>query len=933
MDAKINSLLGPYFFVFLFVLASSGLRAQTRADRTNQAMELHMAGAIFTSDEQWDSAVYYTQLAVVAREVLFTDSLNLDLGKSNFNAGVALNGRSDYAAARPFLERALAVYRALDLPPPQRHRPPTTTIELAVALAGIGDFAAAKNQLRIAMAEAGSATEVTMPRKFDLEARCYAELGGILFEQDSLEAARPYLERSADLYRELIRRQDDYFGYYLGNSLTPRFNMAVTQLKLKDYPAAEKELLELMAIYGDNNFTSELANSCNVLGQVYFETSRFSQARKLLTKGRSAAEKAGIPQYTAQNEDYWGSLLMAEGKPAEAAAFFQRAQATLLPEYSPQAITDVPQFAEIRYADNQQDLFLYLNDQAGALDAVRGMGATVGDARLALFYTADALLDDLRQQHSGQASKFFWREKTAAFYEAAIRLCHERDRPEDAFFFFEKSKAVLLYEALVGSDALRELPDTLRQRENQLAQAVTTAQSAAGSVTGQDRAQALQAVISAQGTLSEFRRELRSRFPRYRTLTERVVVPEPLEFSMDVLEPTNQTLVHYFFGPEQTYVLSYYQTGLQTHYLGKSDSLQVIAGKMLSYFTQPTDIQNDPAGYATAALAAYQAFLAPLELPAGQPLLIIPDGPLTYLPFPALLTEEEEEEEEEASSGQLGNLPYLLRRHAVAYGHSAGILSRKQATGNAEGGIVAFAPFADGSAALDYPTLPFSEDELLEVTEAFEVDLIMNETATLSQFRERAVSANVLHLSTHAFASTDAGTPLIAFYDQPLFLQEVYHQDLSADLVVLSACQTNIGKLARGEGVLGLGRGFIQAGAASVIASLWNVNARAGGQVLSKFYQMISQGETKGAALHSAQLVYLDDPTIRDVEKSPYLWAGLTYYGTETGLELKPAKGGKWFFWGALVGIIGLALVIWIWNRRVAKGRRSFELVVHQVWF
>ncbi|WP_020571273.1 CHAT domain-containing protein [Neolewinella persica] len=908
MDRKIATLLTRISLLTL-ALCPAFLPGQSRDSLLARGARYHSLGVTYIQNEQLDSAVYYTRLAVRDREAALGDTPDINLGKSNFNAGRALNGRSDYAAARPYLERALAIYRGLDLPPDQTHRPPTTAIELAKALSGIGDFAAAKNQLRVAMTETGAATEVTMLRKYDLEALCYAELGGILFEQDSLEAARPYLERSAELYRGLIRLEDDNFGWYLGNSLVPRFNMAVTQQKLKDYPAAEKELLGLLEIYADNDITSELANGCNVLALLYIETGQLSKARTFLTKGKLAAIQANIPQYKAQNDDHWGSLYLAEGKPAEAAAFFQQAQATLLPEYSPVNITDVPQLAELRYADNQQDLFLYINDQARALDAMDGKGAEIAEALSQLYRTGDALLDDLRQQHSGQASKFFWREKTAAFYESAIKHCHQANLPEDAFFFFEKSKAVLLYDAIRGSDALRELPDTLRQREKQLARAVTRAQSEMGTSEAQDRTEALQAVISAQGNLSEFRRQLRSRFPHYRALTENVVVPAPTTFHERTLVSTGQALLHYFMGPTQTFALYLDQSGLKTFNLGKTDGLQQIATELLAYFSKPTDIQNDPAGYAAAAFTVYQAFLAPLSLPANQSLLIIPDGPLTYVPFPALLTEEV------STANQLSRLPYLVRRHPVSYGHSASILSRKQPANTSGDRIVAFAPFVNGSATLAYPPLPFSQDELQQITESFQVELLTSEAATLARFREKAAYANILHLSTHAFASTDAGAPLIAFHDQPLFLREVYHQDLNADLVVLSACQTNIGKLAKGEGVLGLGRGFIQAGAASVIASLWNVNARSGGQVLSTFYQTLGQGETKGKALHLAQLRYLDDATMRDVEKSPYLWAGLTYYGTETGLELQPAKNSKAFLWGALVGVLGLTLVLVWYNR------------------
>ena len=133
-----------------------------------------------------------------------------------------------------------------------------------------------------------------------------------------------------------------------------------------------------------------------------------------------------------------------------------------------------------------------------------------------------------------------------------------------------------------------------------------------------------------------------------------------------------------------------------------------------------------------------------------------------------------------------------------------------------------------------------------------------------------------------------------------------------ADLVVLSACQTNVGKLAAGEGVLGLGRGFIQAGAGSIIASLWNVNARGSGRVLGDFYQQLDAGSTKGMALHKAQISYLNDNTLRNLDKSPYLWAGLTYYGNEGQITLarKPTSA----IWGAL-GAVALSLGLLLWRR------------------
>jgi CHAT domain-containing protein len=736
------------------------------------------------------------------------------------------------------------------------------------------------------------------------------ELGTLQYNQDSFNNAIALYEEVQRRYQELETKQPDLIDWELAsNESLARFNLANSNFQLEDYSLAEHQYLEVLPYLEAYERPGDVGLLQNNLAWLYTKTGQLRKAEQWLTKGQSTAEALNDARLTAQNNSHWGGWYLAQGRPTQAAIAQQQAQAALLPEYDPTSYFEAPPLAQLKYADYQTDLFIYLTDQARALDAMEGKGAEKAEALSQLYRTGDSLLDNLRQQQSGQGSKLFWREKTSVFYEQAIRHCHQSNLPEDAFFFFEKSKAILLYEAILGSDALRELPENLRQQEKQLAQAVTMAQTAMGSDGGQDRAEALQAVISSQSDLTQFRSQLRQQFPRYRALTENIVVPAPTAFYENTLASTGQALLHYFVGPTQTFALYLDQGGLQTFNLGKTDSLQQVATELLAYFSKSTDIQNNPAGYAAAAFAAYQAFLAPLSLPANQSLLIIPDGPLTYLPFPALLTEEA------TDANQLSSLPYLLRRHPVSYGHSASILSRKRYTNSSKGRMVAFAPYADGSAAMNYPPLPFSQDELQQVTQAFEVDLIMNGEATLAQFSKKAGSANVLHLSTHAFASTDAGSPLIAFHDQPLFLREVYHQDLSADLVVLSACQTNIGKLAKGEGVLGLGRGFIQAGAASVIASLWNVNARVGGQVLSNFYHTIGQGKTKGSALHSAQLDYLDDPTIRDFEKSPYLWAALTYYGTETELELQPAKSSKGPLWGALIGIVGLILFK-LWGKK-----------------
>jgi CHAT domain-containing protein len=109
-----------------------------------------------------------------------------------------------------------------------------------------------------------------------------------------------------------------------------------------------------------------------------------------------------------------------------------------------------------------------------------------------------------------------------------------------------------------------------------------------------------------------------------------------------------------------------------------------------------------------------------------------------------------------------------------------------------------------------------------------------------------------------------------------LRLADVYSLELDADLVVLSACRTALGKEVRGEGLIGLTRGFMHAGAARVLASLWSVDDRATAELMKRFYRhLLKDHLTPPAALRAAQLGMARDPRWA----SPYLWAGFSLEG------------------------------------------------------
>jgi CHAT domain-containing protein len=109
-----------------------------------------------------------------------------------------------------------------------------------------------------------------------------------------------------------------------------------------------------------------------------------------------------------------------------------------------------------------------------------------------------------------------------------------------------------------------------------------------------------------------------------------------------------------------------------------------------------------------------------------------------------------------------------------------------------------------------------------------------------------------------------------------LRLHDIYNLKLPAELIVLSACQTGLGKEIKGEGMEALARGFMYAGAARVVVSLWSVNDRATAELMTKFYQkMLKRGERPAAALRAAQV----EMWRQKQWQSPYYWAAFTLQG------------------------------------------------------
>jgi CHAT domain-containing protein len=191
---------------------------------------------------------------------------------------------------------------------------------------------------------------------------------------------------------------------------------------------------------------------------------------------------------------------------------------------------------------------------------------------------------------------------------------------------------------------------------------------------------------------------------------------------------------------------------------------------------------------------------------------------------------------------------------------------------------------------LHLPRLAFTRDEAKAILAVVRPGSGM-EAMDFDASRKRAISGElaryrVVHFATHALVDNihpELSGLVLSLVDQRgkpvdgfLGLQDIYNLDLSADLVVLSACQTALGKQINGEGMIGLTRGFMYAGASGVMATLWNVNDFATAKLMAHFYKAMEQdGMTPAQALRQAQLALWEArPT-----SAPYYWAGFILQG------------------------------------------------------
>ena len=485
----------------------------------------------------------------------------------------------------------------------------------------------------------------------------------------------------------------------------------------------------------------------------------------------------------------------------------------------------------------------------GQARALAGLGRTQ-DA-LAAVREAVRHVEEIRADLADPTLRSGFFEDKQGIYRQAVYLALQAQRPEEAFAFAERSRSRTFLDLLGGQTPLskgrtRALVDEEVQLRTRLAEA--RAQEAAAEDDDTEPAAGL--VESLDRDYRAFLDRVRKESLEQASLmaVEPVTLPE-----IQALLPEGTTLLEYEVGDGG--IVAWVVERARFAVVRLPGDRSALLG-MIRRFRAAVGGQAPTAEVEAQAQALYRRLIAPArEQIQGRRLVIVPHGALHYLPFAALRSPAGRWLVEDFALSVLPSASVL--RYLVDKG--AGAPARALVVGNPDLGSALALPWAEREARL------VGQRER-------DATVLLRGDATEAQVKQRVESVGLVHFATHGELSEEdplASAVLLvpgAGEDGRLEVREVFGLDLHARLVVLSACETGLGKLSRGDELVGLQRAFLYAGTPAVITTLWKVDDRASYELIRAFYdRLAAAGPVE--ALRQAQL------EVRQAFPHPFAWA------------------------------------------------------------
>jgi CHAT domain-containing protein len=425
-------------------------------------------------------------------------------------------------------------------------------------------------------------------------------------------------------------------------------------------------------------------------------------------------------------------------------------------------------------------------------------------------------------------------------YASMMRALLSEGKQEEAFNYSERARSRGFLDVLGSKVQLSRVKSGLLEEERALQERIASIKARLSDET------------EGETERSVLRKQLAEAERAYSAFLARVRKQDKEQVSLMSVEPLTLKEVHEFLDPQTTLVEFFVSERNAFVFVVEKDKLHVVTvelpreklARLVKDLRESVFTLGEKNKFDDASALLHKQLIEPL-IPhiTGKELIIVPHDVLHYLPFHALV----------GSDGR-----YLIEKYPIYYLSSASLLQFVKEKGKAGGEKV----LAFGNPDLGDPekNLEFAELEAKEVKAAYpESSVYIGKEATEEKSKTLSANHDILHFATHAKLDEDdplSSAVLLAREDREdgrLEVREIFGMDLKAKLVVLSGCETGLGKLSTGDELVGLTRAFIYAGTPSVVASLWSVDDSSTAHLMASFYKNLKT-MSKVEALRQAQL-------------------------------------------------------------------------------
>ena len=735
----------------------------------------------------------------------------------------------------------------------------------------------------------------------------YNNLGLIHIQMDDYENALQFLERAQEIKLNIYGEEhiETAVGYH---------NLASSYLNNEQYEKAEKNYflsLEIRQnIYGKShpNLILPYINIANL----YIQIERYSDARDVLRKALAIGKERLGESHPDVLSIYsqMGEINEEEGQLKQAGEFYQKTISILIGETYQPMLTEVD-LDNVNYplrlvettkqlGELNLELFYETEDRENLYESIR------------LFDVAVSAIDFLQTQYQSEASKLRLIENHYSIFSAAIDVYYilfqqtgELVWLEEMIDFAEKGRSRVALDLLqsVKARSFGGVPEDVIEEERRLNKIVTDnfqnlhLEQEKGLDANEAKIQEYRdSLFHARRNLIEFTESLEENYPDYFALKYKRTTAS-LNDIQQMLH-RDETALYYIFGRDHLYGLAIENDRVAVEKTAPIDSVN---SKVIR-LKEAVISRNDTA-YKQTAYELYEALVEPLNSNInGSSLLIFPDQTLHYLPFEMLI-------EEEAGDKPYHKLSYLVNQFEIQYASSGTVFKEmQQRKPESPSNLLALAPFNESMNVeveeaethtkrfLNGLTpLPLTAYETNQISTIFKnsrsllnfinpekVTVFQDSDATKSQFQQQNLSSyGYIHFATHAFVNeTNPDLSGIVLQGEGedngiLYVSDIYNLQLNADLVVLGACETGLGSVHKGEGMIGFTRAFKYAGASNLIVSMWRVSDQPTARLMISFYEKVKEDLSYSEALQYAKQQLIENPETAH----PIHWAAFVLNG------------------------------------------------------